>query len=134
MAGIPVVCAVALDEGEVFLAKRPEGGRHGGLWEFPGGKVESGETGRNALIREIREEHGVDILVGDKLLPITDGQIELLPFLVTFKTSPKCLEAQAIQWVTLSDARELPMPPCDRRILLRLIERQARYTDPTSQT
>ena len=132
MAGIAVVCAVALRNGTVFLAKRREGGPHGGLWEFPGGKIEPGESAERALAREIQEEHGVGIELGEKLLPITDGRIELLPFLVTFQHPPQCLEAQAIQWLPLSDAQDLPMPPCDRRILLRLMERESRYTKPVS--
>ena len=134
MAGIPVVCAVALKKGQVFLAKRKEGGHHGGLWEFPGGKIEPGESAERALVREIQEEHGVAIAVGEKLLPITDGRIELLPFLVQFQGTPQCIEAQAIQWLPMVAAQDLPMPPCDRRILLRLIERQDRYTDTASPT
>ena len=134
MAGIPVVCAVALCEGTVFLAKRKEGGPHGGLWEFPGGKIEAGESAERALAREIQEEHGVEIVLGEKLLAITDGRIELLPFLVEFRRPPQCLEAQAIQWLPLHEAQELPMPPCDRRILLRLIDRQSRYTAPVTST
>ena len=116
---------------QVFLAKRKEGGLHGGLWEFPGGKIEAGESAERALIREIREEHGVDIALGEKLLPVTDGRIELQPFRIEFQASPQCLDAQEIQWFSLEHAKELPLPPCDRRILLRLIERQSRYTEAT---
>jgi 8-oxo-dGTP diphosphatase len=67
---IVVACALTDTDGRVLIAQRPEGKRNGGLWEFPGGKMEPGETPEAALIREIREELGVSIR--DKCLaPLT---------------------------------------------------------------
>ena len=124
MAHLDVVCAVALENGHVFLAKRKPGGPHGGLWEFPGGKVETGETPEAALAREIQEELAVGIVIGDRLLPVTDGRIDLLPMRVSFRGTPVALEAEAIGWYSLQAAEKLPMPPCDHRILIRLIQRE----------
>ena len=128
MPALEVVCAVAVKGDKVFLAKRKQGGPHGGLWEFPGGKIELGEGPEAALKREIQEEHGTPITILEKGLPVTDGRIELLPFRIHFQGIPECLDAEDIGWFLFTDAEKLMMPPCDRRILLRLIQRETRYT------
>jgi len=68
MREIEVVAAVMIRGGRVFCARRAEGGETGGKWEFPGGKIEPGETPEVALAREIREEFGAEIAVGDRIL------------------------------------------------------------------
>ena len=67
-----IVVAVIAKNGRYLLGRRPTGGLLGGLWEFPGGKVESGETHEAALLREVREELGMGIEVGKAGLPFLD--------------------------------------------------------------
>ena len=66
-AGLTVTAAIIIEDGRVLIAQRPPGGRHAGEWEFPGGKVEPGETPAAALERELQEELGLQVVVGDEL-------------------------------------------------------------------
>ena len=103
---VPVVCALLLRGDEVLLARRPEGKRLGGLWEFPGGKVDAGETAEAALHRELREE--LDCAV-DTLAQLPDapfdydwGVILLKPFVCSLRPDspePRALEHSALAWV-----------------------------------
>jgi 8-oxo-dGTP diphosphatase len=82
---IDVVCGVIQNlEGGFLACLRPQGKHLGGLWEFPGGKVELGETPETALVRELREELAVDVEVGPPLVPVIwqydEKTIRLLPF------------------------------------------------------
>ena len=116
------VSAVALidPDGRVLLAKRPEGKTLAGLWEFPGGKVEDGETPEVALIRELKEELGIDI-VESCLAPLTFASHVyetfhlFMPLYVCrrWKGLPQGLEGQEIKWVHAKDLRAHPMPPAD---------------------
>ena len=116
------VSAVALidPDGRVLLAKRPEGKTLAGLWEFPGGKVEDGETPEAALIRELKEELGIDI-VESCLAPLTFASHVyetfhlFMPLYVCrrWKGLPQGLEGQEIKWVHAKDLRAHPMPPAD---------------------
>jgi 8-oxo-dGTP diphosphatase len=116
---IPVV-AVALIESEerVLLQQRPFGKAHGGLWEFPGGKVDAGETLESALIREIEEELGITLAV-DTLIPLTFAAVAGEPFVILLYTcrrwngEPQCLEGEAIGWFDAAGLENLPMPPLD---------------------
>ena len=116
------VSAVALidPDGRVLLAKRPAGKTLAGLWEFPGGKVEDGETPEAALIRELKEELGIDI-VESCLAPLTFASHVyetfhlFMPLYVCrrWKGLPQGLEGQEIKWVHAKDLRAHPMPPAD---------------------
>jgi len=121
-----VVCGVALNGPTVFLAKRGPGGPHAGLWEFPGGKVESGESDSHALERELREELGAEVRIGQQLAAVSDEHILLIALEVHFLNAPRAIEAQEIKWYTLEDTASLPMPPCDRKILQTLKDPQKR--------
>ena len=117
-----LVSAVALidTEGRVLLAQRPEGKSLAGLWEFPGGKVESGETPEIALIRELKEELGIDTWQSC-LAPLTFASHSypdfhlLMPLFACRKwqgiVSPR--EGQGLKWVRANDLRNYPMPPAD---------------------
>ncbi len=117
-----LVTAVALidADGRILLAQRPEGKSLAGLWEFPGGKVEAGETPEAALIRELREELGIETKESC-LAPLTFashsyGDFHLLmPLFVCRRwqgiATPR--EGQTLAWVRAQDLRNYPMPPAD---------------------
>ena len=117
-----LVSAVALIDvdGRVLLAQRPEGKSMAGLWEFPGGKVERGETPEAALIRELEEELGIDTWASC-LAPLTFASHAyedfhlLMPLFACRKWQgqPVAREGQALKWVRARDLRDYPMPPAD---------------------
>ncbi len=117
-----LVAAVALidADGRVLLAQRPEGKAMAGLWEFPGGKVEPDETPEAALIRELREEIGIDTWASC-LAPLTFASHAyetfhlLMPLFACRKWEgvPEAREAQALRWVRPERLRDYPMPPAD---------------------
>lgn len=119
---VVLVSAVALidAEGRVLLARRPEGKSMAGLWEFPGGKVEPGETPEAALIRELHEELGIDTWASC-LAPLTfashtyDTFHLLMPLFACRKWQgiPHPKEDQALAWVRPERLRDYPMPPAD---------------------
>ena len=117
-----LVSAVALIDvdGRVLLAQRPEGKSMAGLWEFPGGKVEAGETPEAALIRELEEELGINTWASC-LAPLTFashsyGDFHLLMPLFAcrkWEGTPLSREGQALKWVHARDLRDYPMPAAD---------------------
>ncbi|MBF9031277.1 NUDIX domain-containing protein [Rhodobacterales bacterium HKCCE3408] len=117
-----LVAAVALvdPDGRVLLAQRPEGKSMAGLWEFPGGKVEAGETPEAALIRELHEELGIDTWASC-LAPLTfashgyDDFHLLMPLFVCRKWQgiPSPREGQRLAWAPPARLRDYPMPPAD---------------------
>lgn len=119
---VVLVAAVALvdADGRVLLAQRPEGKSMAGLWEFPGGKVEPGETPEAALMRELKEELGIDTWASC-LAPLTfashsyDDFHLLMPLFVCRKWQgqPKGHEGQALKWAHARDLGKFPMPPAD---------------------
>lgn len=120
---LPVV-AVALSDGEGrwLMHRRPDGKSHGGLWEFPGGKVETDENPVLALIREAQEELGIG-LCKDDLLPLAfaddallecgQGIVILLYSARSWQGEPQALEGGAVAWLTLAEIEALPKPPLD---------------------
>jgi len=117
-----LVSAVALidRDGRVLLAQRPEGKSMAGLWEFPGGKVEPGETPEAALIRELQEELGIDTW-SSCLAPLTFASHSyaefhlLMPLFACRKWEgiPQSRENQALAWVAPNRLRDYPMPDAD---------------------
>ena len=126
---ILLVSAVALLDADnrVLLAQRPEGKSMAGLWEFPGGKVESGETPEAALIREMNEELGIDTHESC-LAPIGfashayDDFHLLMPLFVCrkWKGTPEAREGQTLTWVRPNVLRDYPMPPADVPLVAQL--------------
>ncbi|MDJ0947953.1 MAG: (deoxy)nucleoside triphosphate pyrophosphohydrolase [Alphaproteobacteria bacterium] len=131
MTGGPVmlVAAVALidRDGRVLLQQRPADKHLGGLWEFPGGKLADGETPEAALIRELREELGVDT-EESCLAPFTfashryDDFHLLMPLYVcrVWKGVVTPHEGQAVKWVRPRDMSDYPMPPADEPLVAML--------------
>lgn len=119
---IVLVSAVALvdADGRILLAQRPQGKSLAGLWEFPGGKVETGETPEAALIRELKEELGIDTHASC-LAPLTfashayPGFHLLMPLFVCRKWQgvPSGREGQVLAWVRPSALNDYEMPPAD---------------------
>lgn len=117
-----LVSAVALIDvdGRILLAQRPEGKSMAGLWEFPGGKVEPGETPEAALIRELDEELGINTW-RSCLAPLTfashgyDDFHLLMPVFACRKWegTPQPKEGQTLAWARVSELRDYPMPPAD---------------------
>ncbi len=117
-----LVAAVALidPDGRVLMAQRPEGKSMAGLWEFPGGKIEPGETPEVALIRELQEELGIDTWASC-LAPLTFASHSyetfhlLMPLFACrkWKGIPQGREGQALKWVRADALMNLPMPAAD---------------------
>ena len=118
---ILVVAVVLIDrDGRVLLSQRPSGKSMAGLWEFPGGKVENGEVPEEALIRELKEELGIDTW-SSCLAPLSFASHSyedfhlLMPVFVCRKWvgSPTPMEGQALKWVNRDKLKDYPMPPAD---------------------
>jgi 8-oxo-dGTP diphosphatase len=117
-------CALVDVDGRVLLARRPEGKKMAGLWEFPGGKLDPGETPEAALIRELKEELGIDVTTAC-LAPFAFASHEyegfhlLMPLFVCrrWKGTPKPREKQTLAWVRASKLAEYEMPPADKPLI-----------------
>jgi 8-oxo-dGTP diphosphatase len=125
---LPVVLVVAVAlidvDGRVLLAQRPPGKAMAGLWEFPGGKVQAGETPEQALIRELKEELDIDVTEAC-LAPLTFASHRyeafhlLMPLYVCrrWKGTVTPREGQALKWVRAPMLDEYPMPPADKPLV-----------------
>ncbi len=132
-AGLPLLlvaaCALVDSDGRVLLSQRPEGKALAGLWEFPGGKVEPGETPEQTVIRELDEELGIETRVAC-LAPLTFAshsyeQFHLfMPLFVCrrFWGIPRPREGQKLKWVRPRDMRDYPMPPADEPLIPFLVD------------
>lgn len=124
-----VACALVDADGRVLIAQRPEGKQLAGMWEFPGGKVEPGETPEDCLVRELHEELGIETKTAC-LAPLTfashsyDDFHLLMPLYVCrrFWGTPEPKEAQALKWVRPKQMRDYPMPPADAPLIPFLID------------
>lgn len=113
-------CALVDADGRVLLAQRPAGKNMAGLWEFPGGKIEAGESPEAALVRELREELGIEVKEAC-LAPFTFASHAypdfylLMPLFVCRRWEGQVhpVEAAAIRWVFPRDLHAYPMPPAD---------------------
>ena len=129
--GLPTLLVVAVAlidrDSRVLLTERPKGKNMEGLWEFPGGKVDKGETPEAALIRELQEELGVDTETSC-LAPFTFASHTyekfhlLMPLYVcrVWKGIPVGKEGQRLSWVRPSEMKNYPMPPADKPLVAML--------------
>ena len=126
MRTVIVAAGVLFEGGKVLITKRPEGKHLAGAWEFPGGKVEEGEDPKDALVRELREEIGVEATVG-RALDVTfwryedDGKSVLLLFYEVTRAPqsppPKPLTVADVKWALAADLDPKLFPPADVPIL-----------------
>ncbi len=120
-----VTAAVIRRKGKILLAKRPSKGLLGGMWEFPGGKVEKGESLEDCLVREIREELGVVIRVGDVIGVYRHAYTHFRITLHAFRCAladgePRAVEAVGLVWIPLEEMDGFPMGKVDRQIAKQL--------------
>lgn len=129
-AGVPfigVLAAVITHEDKYFICQRPLTKRHGGLWEFPGGKMEPGESLLDAANRELTEELNVTaVSVGEPMFSVHD---EGSPFVIEFVPceiagDPTCLEHADIRWATLEEIQHMQLAPSDRQFVRSLLDRR----------
>lgn len=119
-----VAAALTNQVGEILLQRRPDGKQMAGLWEFPGGKVEAGESPENALVRELKEELGIAV-ERKNLLPFVfaseplEGRhlLMLLYICHEWNGEPRPLDSPELRWLRPADMQDLPMPPADRPLV-----------------
>lgn len=123
------VAVIWNNEGQILIDRRRQDGLLGGLWEFPGGKIEPNESIEDCIRREIREELDIDIIVGDRLVTVDHAYSH---FRVTLNVhhcryvsgNPKPLECDEIRWVALDDLHIYPFPKANERIISALKQYQ----------
>lgn len=126
---IHVAVGIIVDPaGAVLVARRPEHVHQGGLWEFPGGKVEAGETVETALRRELREELGIELSVAEPLLKVHHAYPDKIVLLDTwwvtaYAGEPCGREGQPLAWMQPADLIESVFPDADAPIIARLRQR-----------
>lgn len=116
--------------GRVLIAQRPAGAHMAGRWEFPGGKIDGGESELQALSRELTEELGVKLLSAERMLQLTheyaERCVELSMWLVTaYEGEPMSLDGQALKWVKPADLANEDLLEADRPIVAALMDRAA---------
>lgn len=130
MRRVEVVAAALIDgEGRVLVAQRPEGKSLAGLWEFPGGKIDPGETPEAALVRELEEELGIEVAEA-ALAPMTfasHGYVDFHLVMLLYGCrawvgEPVGRQGQALRWDTVENLALLPMPPADIPLLAHLTQ------------
>ena len=122
-----VVAALIWDKDKFMICQRPANKARGLLWEFVGGKVESGETKEQALIRECREELAVTLTVGDVFMDVIHEYPDLTVHLTLFNATitegePQMLEHNDIKWITPSEIPNYEFCPADEEILAKICE------------
>ena len=128
LRSIHVMAAVITDaRGRILLARRTEGRDLAGRWEFPGGKQEPGESPEDALVRELREELGIEARVGDPIISVPqqypDKRLCLdVRHLAGWTGTPRGHEGQALAWVAPDKLARYDMPPADRPVVAALLQ------------
>ncbi len=127
---LDVAAAVVRREGKVLICRRPEGKARAGQWEFPGGKLEPGETAEEALVRECREELGFTVRPEEKLAEIVhrypDVTVRLIVFLCSAEGEPAALEHSALRFVGPGELSAFELCPADRKAAEKLQAAEAR--------
>ena len=137
---VEVVAGVIRDpRGRILLARRTEGRDLAGLWEFPGGKVEPGEGAEAALVRELREELGIEAEVGAPLIAVPQRyphkRLRLdVRAIARWRGSAKGHEGQALAWVPPHKLPDYPMPPADRPVVAALLQTDRYLVTPPPGT
>lgn len=123
-----VVAALIWEKDKFMICQRPAHKARGLLWEFVGGKVEPGETGEEALVRECREELAVRISVGDLFMDVTHEYPDVTVHLTLFNATiaegiPQKLEHNDIKWITPAEIPDYDFCPADEEILAEITRR-----------
>lgn len=123
---IPVVAGFIKKGQQVLVGQRPENHSLAGQWEFPGGKIELGESPEEALARELKEEIGIEAQVGELKLAVThsydDVGIVILFYEIPYwKGEPKALHHVQLEWIYPEELKNRPIPDANRRIMDRLL-------------
>ena len=124
---LPVVAGILIKDGKVLLGQRPEHKSLPGLWEFPGGKIELGESPEEAIRRELKEELGIDADIGQLRIATTHqyGEVGvlLLFFEVRFwKGSPKAEHHLELKWVNKEELVQQKLPDANQSVLPQIVE------------
>ena len=118
---IVVAAAIVEEHDHYFVTRRQKGVHLEGLWEFPGGKCEAGESLADGLRRELKEELGVDAVIGTEVLTVThdypDRSVELHFLSCRLLNSPIAMLGQEMRWVARTDLPSLPFPPADDELI-----------------
>lgn len=121
---IQVAVAIIVDaQQRILVTQRPLHAPHGGCWEFPGGKLETNELPEQALIREVKEEVGLDVLecqlLGEVNFQYPDKAVQLITFLVTqFSGNATCLEGQlAMKWLKQEELNPVDFPEANQHVI-----------------
>ncbi|MBW6480214.1 MAG: (deoxy)nucleoside triphosphate pyrophosphohydrolase [Bacteroidales bacterium] len=125
---IPVTCAIIVHEGKVLIAQRNSRASNAHQWEFPGGKQEEGESAEECLIREIKEELSIGIMITGKLDPVThhypDKSIRLIPFICSYKGGPVHPEEhKKILWVKPGELSRFEWSAADIKVWHQYLEK-----------
>jgi mutator protein MutT len=116
------VAVIWNQSGQILIDKRKVGGALGGLWEFPGGKIEAGETVADCIVREIREELAIEITVGEHLISIEHTYLTFQITLIVhhcnyISGTPQPIESDEILWVEVSDLNKYEFPAANIAII-----------------
>ena len=127
MTMVEVVAALIWDKDKFMICQRPAHKARALLWEFVGGKIESGETKELALIRECQEELAVTLSVGDVFMDVAHEYPDITVHLTLFNATiaegiPQKLEHNDIRWITPNEIQQYDFCPADEEILKRIIE------------
>ena len=125
---IRVTAAILVHNGRILIAQRRSPDSLAGKWEFPGGKIEAHETPRQCLVREMKEEFGIDVAVGEffekSLYHDESGKIQLLAYHTVWKSGRIALKAHAaIRWVSVNQMQAIEFAPADIPIAVKLQHR-----------
>ena len=124
---IEVAAGLVFRDGKLLITKRPEGGHLAGLWEFPGGKREANETIERCLSRELKEELGIEVAIGQALESVTH-KYSVMTVQITFflarldKREPRAIECAGLEWVTRENLARFQFPPAAQRLISRLVD------------
>jgi mutator protein MutT len=128
---IDVAAGLVFHQGELLITQRRPGDHLGGLWEFPGGKVEPGETFEHCLIRELREELGIEVSVGDQIEeiihPYPEKTVRLRFFLCKLISGEaRPIHCNALEWISAEALNRYEFPAADAR-LLKMLREESQY-------
>ena len=120
---IDVVCGLCVRDGRLLIVQRKPGGRHGGYWEFPGGKIEMGESAEQSLVRELAEELGMTVRVGPLVGDFDDGIIKLRGYLIREWVGDVVLvDHVALRWGAPAELLDVALPQTDLALLRRVLD------------